>query len=248
MEEQLSRDMLRQFIADGEEKKTLDLLLNLSASQNKGIQDSILLASNEYNKVLKAKLKGTITNEAASAEIAEINERLLSIIDDINLGGEKGETDEDNPPVNGTQNSRKVIWAIIALILIVGGGLGLRALFASSGNDAEKGAGTNWIGTWSVVPTERTNAQVNLPGKIIINGASAKNIIVTAYFKNKEGKEQPVTSEKNRLSNSGKTLRGLIQIGRTTLDYTFEQNGAGVFNGEIGPKGGDKISVKGNKK
>lgn len=91
MNENFSREDLRQLIAMGKEAQALKKMMMISSVQSKEVQKLIALQSNRFQKLKKKRLEGTIDQASANVAAAKISSNLFEILESIQIPGEENE-------------------------------------------------------------------------------------------------------------------------------------------------------------
>jgi len=110
-------NQVRKLIAEGKTKKVFDLLkIHLSHAQSE-----LAIIEAEYNELKNAELKGTLSSEAIQLRKNQINNKLLSLL-------------ENEPSPISTTLSKNNLWKIILPFGVVAAMFGLWFLFSNTQN------------------------------------------------------------------------------------------------------------------
>ncbi len=159
------RELLKKYIASGEEDFAVEEMLKVAAAQSEELEDRIYLISNKYKKLKTDIETGSITRENANVFNAQINRILLNIIDEIEyvppeqLAQLERQIQEDKQEENTlvspheshdtaapTPGLRKRKLTAMIPLVVVGLLLILLSLFVFT--DFFSSSERHWIGTW----------------------------------------------------------------------------------------------------
>lgn len=118
---------LRQWIAEGDTERVLDVMVN-DAALDTDLHDAVTLLSARHSRLALQKSKGTITQQEAGVALAQVNEDLLELIKQVEAPG----------PTMPGRHRRRIIGFLVAVILLLGGAAWALSLFTANDDAAHE--------------------------------------------------------------------------------------------------------------
>lgn len=263
MNEQASRESLKQLIAEGKEGKALKKMIAMSDGQTPDIQKLIVLQSNRFEKLKKKRLSGTIDQASANVIASQISSDLFEILDAFYFPGDEA-LDKSMDTPGGERKKEKVSfrpkvlsslggWLLVSSIVLALSIVAYKLGFFNQVKEPPKVHTTpfikdDWRGTWETF--FESDNQIELKGILVISSGQGRFEV-----KDQESSSFGMTLNQFTFEKGNQVIRGTWEMdeeitGRVPGTFLFKmekdkKSFQGSYSMESSQK--EKFSWRGNK-